>query len=130
VRIPVTRVLLDSWAWLAVFQGTQAGKTVLHLVLSAERVYTTTANVYEVLYRVSDDSGPDAALAKLEFMNDKAIIQDVTLPIALLAVKLRKSEKLAAIDSFTLAAARTLDATLVTGDPDFRKVKGVKYVGA
>lgn len=125
----MSKLLLDSWAWLELFQGSEKGRQVLDLVKKAEGVFTTTANVYEVMYRVRDDKGEAASEEKKEFIQHHAVIQDITLEVAVSAVGLRKKEKLAAMDSFALAGALLLDAKLVTGDPDFKNVKNIVYLG-
>jgi predicted nucleic acid-binding protein len=125
----VSKILLDSWAWLEIFHGTQTGAEILKRVKSTEMVYTTTANVFEVMYRIEKDEGIDIAFEKKDVMEKKSIILPITMEIVVKALACRKKEKLAAIDSFTLSAALLNNAVLVTGDPDFKNVKNVIYVG-
>lgn len=125
----MTDYLLDSWAWMELFHGSPAGGKILELAKNADRLYTTSANLYEVLYRIGQDEGEQAAEEKRAAIMNYAVVQDITVAVALKAVELRKREKLAALDSFTLAAALLLGAKLVTGDSDFKNVKNIVYLG-
>ncbi len=122
-------LLLDSWAWLEMFRGTNAGKKVFDATKGAGKVYTTVANVYEVMYRLEEDEGFTAAVMKKEFIETQATVLDITMATIAKALDVRKKEKLPAIDAFTLASAQLKGARLATGDPHFRNVKGILYLG-
>ena len=57
-------ILLDSWAWIEVFKGTEKGDKILEIITRAikngDKIYTTTGNLYEVYYRISQDSIPES----------------------------------------------------------------------
>ena len=81
------------------------------------------------MYREEQNQGRSHAENKREFIEHKSVIQDITRPVIQEALNMRRMHKLAAIDAFTLASANLLEATLVSGDPDFRSIKGVLYLG-
>ena len=126
----MAKLLFDSWAWLELFSRSPAGAKISEMAEKAEAVYTTTANLYEVLYRIEKDAGIAKAEERKKFVEAHCIILDITKEIVLKALEARREQKLSSIDSFTFAAAILQGADLVTGDPDFKGLKNVVYLGA
>lgn len=122
-------VLLDSWAWIEVFKGTDAGRKVITEVKKAGTAFTTAVNLYEVCYRIREDEGEERMMQAQSFIEHRATILDIDKKIAFAAVHVRLKERLQAIDSFTLAAARLNAAKVVSGDPHFKGIKDVIYCG-
>ncbi|MFH0712955.1 MAG: PIN domain-containing protein [Candidatus Micrarchaeota archaeon] len=126
----MTKLLLDSWAFLEVFENGPKALQVRDFVVGCEK-YTTTLNVYEVFYRLKQDKGIDKAAEAVKIIADNSIVLQVSIDLAVSAAVIRdelkqKSKNFSAVDIITYAAAQSVGATLVTGDPDFKGVKGVK----
>ena len=64
----------------------------------------------------------------LTFIKSNATLLDVTEEIASTAGEIRLTEELNAIDAFTLAAARRINAHVLTGDKDFEKIKETEMI--
>ncbi|ATZ60650.1 MAG: PIN domain-containing protein [Methanosarcinales archaeon Met12] len=48
-------ILIDSFAWLELFQGSVTGRKVLHILKeNAGQIYTSVLNLYEIRYRVEE----------------------------------------------------------------------------
>lgn len=124
----MSRLVVDSWAWLEFFKGTARGALVKRYLTTASSVNTPATNLYEVLYRTLEDEGTDAASKAGVFIENHSHIIAIDKQIASAAVDVRREEKLHAIDALALAAARMLEAKLLTGDPHFRGKKGVLFI--
>jgi len=125
-------ILLDSWAWIEVFKGTEKGDKILEIITRAikngDKIYTTTGNLYEVYYRISQDEGKGACKNALSFMESASEVIAISRDIAIDAAKIRLNEGLRAIDAFVLAAARRNHAKVLTGDPHFKDLKDVIFI--
>ena len=124
----MTRILLDSWAWLEMFSGSPKGEKVRKEIKAASELLTTAANLYEVLYRTNENAGTEAADKAMEFIETHSQIVEIGKQTAIAAAEIRRNEKLHALDAFTLAASRLNEAQLVTGDPHFKNVKNVIFI--
>ena len=120
-------LLLDSWAWIEFFKGTEKGKKVKDLVKGSE-VYTSAGNVYEVYYRLKEDEGGEKTLNAMNFMEDRCTILPIDKEVAIKAGEIRLKEKLRAIDAFTLAAARMAKVKVLTGDAHFKGIKDAIFL--
>ncbi len=132
-----TIYVLDSHALLALLQKEQGQERVAELLAQArtsnEPVRLSLINWGEIFYIVEREQGAQVA---------KELIQDIEkLPIALAEVSRARVEAAAHIkskypvsyaDSFAIALAQELGATIVTGDPEFNavtKVVSILWVG-
>ncbi|MFH1257714.1 MAG: PIN domain-containing protein [Candidatus Micrarchaeota archaeon] len=120
------KIMVDSFAWLAYFKKERGGEKVYALLKNKEsEVFTTAANLYEIYYRLSEDVGKEKLLIALSFIKTRAKIVAVDELIAEIAAEVRLHHGLKAIDAFTYAAAKQLNAKVVTGDRDFSKLDNV-----
>ncbi len=129
----VSRYVLDSFALLAFFQGEPGGLRVRQLLEQAMRgeasLAMTTVNLGEVVYRTERRYGLERAeevLAKIEEYPLQIIGVDRDLTLA--AAHLKARHRMGYVDCMAASLAQHLDATLVTGDADFRRVEGVVSV--
>jgi predicted nucleic acid-binding protein len=115
--------VLDSFAWLELFEGTKKGAKVKEIIKNNEgKIYTTIANYYEVYYRIEQKLGKEKRKEAIDFIENCANIININKDIASIAAQIRMKEKMSAIDTFTLAAARLIKAKVVTGDKDFQNI--------
>lgn len=122
-------ILLDSWAIIELFRGTKEGARVHELLKQNPLAYTTVLNLYEVHYRIQMGEGEREAQQVTDFVESRLNVLNIDRALALAASELHAKEKLGTVDAFSLAAARCKNATLVTGDPDFKHTPGVTYLG-
>ncbi|HIH19729.1 TPA: type II toxin-antitoxin system VapC family toxin [Candidatus Micrarchaeota archaeon] len=116
-------LVFDSFAWLAFFFKEDNGKVKQLLERNKGEIFTTSANLYEVYYRIHQRKGQKERDEAIAFIKGVSNLLPITESIALSAGELRIQHGLSAIDAFTLAAAREQDAKLVTGDLDFARLK-------
>jgi predicted nucleic acid-binding protein len=121
-------VLIDSWAWIEYWKGGEAAARAAMYIEGAENAVISSVNLAEVYFWVFKQYGEETAEAKSRSMLRRSHVIAVDIQIATNAAKLKAEHKLGLADSFVLATARSADATLVTGDPDLRRFKGVAFL--
>ncbi len=67
--------------------------------------------------------------AKRATVERRCLVVPLDADLAVAAARLRKEERLALADGIVLATGRRFEATVVTGDPDFRGKRGVTFIG-
>jgi len=125
--------VLDSLALLAVLQGEVGGSRVKELIDAADSrapdLNLTVINLGEVIYNVERRrSRVDAVEAQGLILSWPINILDVDSRLALEAARLKVVRRMGYLDCFVLALALQLDATVVTGDPDFHRVEDLLQV--
>lgn len=119
------KYVIDSWAWIAYFDGTEAGKRVDNVLLNSE-AFTSAVTVGEVLSK-AERQGKDTEKI-FDFMISLSKIIDVNADVAkkvgLLHAQVKKSSSnFSLADAFALQTAKHLNAKVLTGDPDFKGIK-------
>ena len=122
--------VFDSFAMLAYLQGETGMERVQSLLKDAEKerchVYICIVNLGEILYTVEREKG----LAKAH--ETLAAIQQLPIEIfpaenqtVLDAAHIKANHALSYADAFAVACAQKLDATVLTGDQEFRSVEQI-----
>lgn len=117
--------VFDSFALLAFFRAESGGPRVRALLTDpATSITIASVNCGEVAYRTEREFGFERLreiLGKIiEYQID---VVDVDRSLALVAARHRAIYKMSYADCIATALAQRLDATLVTGDPDFQQVE-------
>lgn len=119
--------VLDSYAVLAYLQNEKGADTVAGLLEKASRkeagVFLCTVNLGEVAYITQRKGGRkirDLTLSAIDLLPVKTV--DADRKTVLEAAEIKAGHALSFADCFALALARRLEATVVTGDPEFEKV--------
>ncbi|MDO8690804.1 MAG: type II toxin-antitoxin system VapC family toxin [Dehalococcoidia bacterium] len=125
--------VLDSFALLAFFQAEPGGLRVRRLLEQAGHgeasLAVTTVNLGEVAYRTERQYGLERAQEVLARIEEYPLtIVDVDRDLALGAAHLKARHRMAYADCLAAALAQHLDATLVTGDPEFRQVEAAMSI--
>jgi len=119
--------VLDANALLA-YLGDEPGSERINelLEMAAEGRNTLlmcVVNLGEVMYIEERERGPDHAREVLAGIDELPIdIVEVDRPLTLKAAHLKAVCPIAYADCFAAALAQTTNATLVTGDPEFKKL--------
>jgi len=117
--------LLDSSCWIEILrEGPLAGACRKELRSPA---IVPTLVIYEVYRKITTAVSEDQALSVVALMSQGRVV-DLTRDIALSAADLSIQLKLPMADSMILAHARHENATLVTLDNDFARIRGVKLL--
>lgn len=120
--------LLDSYAVLAWIQDEPGAQLVEDLFYQAqenkERVLISIINLGEIYYRcarVQDLTFAGDILEKMRLLPIK--IYPCPNDLVLEASEIKAEYPIAYADAFAVATARRENARVITGDPDFKKVK-------
>jgi predicted nucleic acid-binding protein len=122
-------VLLDSWAILAFLNREEpVAAHIRHLLHTAEEqqqpIYLSIINLGEVYYTIGRRRGLTFAgqiLEQIRHMPVEIVPVDETLVLQAATYKMRHPISYA--DAFALATAIQQNATLLTGDPEFKPLQ-------
>lgn len=126
--LSLTGYVLDSYALLAYLEAEPGSDRVRELLENAKdrkcNIYMCMVNLGEVMYIVERERGFHKAqetLARIDELPIEIVNADRTLTLA--AAHLKMDCPMAYADCFAAALSQMKTASLVTGDPEFRKVK-------
>jgi predicted nucleic acid-binding protein len=120
--------VLDSYALLAYLENETGSDRVKGLLEDAKvrktRTYMCTVNLGEVMYIIERERGLRKAQETLALINVLPVeIIAADRDLTLTAAHLKAKSPVAYADCFAAALALNKDATIVTGDPEFRKIQ-------
>ena len=124
--------ILDSFAWVEYFRGTDAGRLVAD-ELEAPAVGTPLVVVAELRDKYVRDHLPDWS-RDLAFIKEATALLPEDEAIAVHAGETKNRMRaegrrdFGLIDGIIYETARAVDAILVTGDPHFRGARGVRFL--
>ena len=122
------RYVLDSYAMIVYFEdeagADRVARLLRQLIQGKAKAYMSVVNWGEVYYNTMREEGI-AKAEKVILQLDKFPIQivEVNRDLAYEAAKLKGKYRIAYADCFAVALSVKLNATLVTGDPEFKKLK-------
>lgn len=120
--------VLDSFAVLAYFQAEPGGLKVKELLRQASKgsvlMYLSHLNLGEIMYITERRLGNDTASHTLEDIM-RLPIQLVApgMERVLAAAHVRAHHLISYADAFVVSLAQELKATIITSDPEFKKVE-------
>ena len=123
----MTRIVMDAFAWIEYFDGTERGMKVAKIIEDKENeIFTSLVTVAEIISiakrKVFDADEVSLALSALSKMQE--INKSVSVETGLFHAEMKKREKdFGLADSFVVIAARQLEAKILTGDPHFKGMK-------
>ncbi|MBI4143960.1 PIN domain-containing protein [Candidatus Woesearchaeota archaeon] len=122
--------VMDSWAWVELFRGTQKGTRIAKLIQN-KRVAVTQHTIAELADKFYRDGIPfDTAL---EHIKSSATILNLTEEIILKApevkAEMRKKHPNASLaDAINLTTAQMHNAKAVSGDSDFKDIPDAIFI--
>lgn len=124
----VKEYILDSYALLAYFEAEAGSKRVKELLEESKegacRLYMCVVNLGEVMYIVERERGLPKAQETLARIDELPVnIIDADRSLTLAAAHLKMQWPIAYADCFAAALSQLKNMPLVTGDPEFRKIK-------
>lgn len=123
--------VIDAYAWVEYFAGTEKGAKACAIIESDETVITSAVTIGELASKFAR-SGTDFSAARkvLESLSKVEIVDaDAAAGAGLLHAELRKQNKhIGLADAFVLHLARKHGAKVVTGDQDFKGLKNVVMI--
>ncbi len=121
------RYIFDSHALFKFFQKEKGYEKVLNLLETIKKhslvKYINAINLGEIIYITKKEFGDQK---KIEVLAHIERLQFTILPVPnslIFQASEYKAEYSISSDCFVLASALKYDATIVTGDPDFKKVE-------
>ena len=123
----MNRYVLDSFALLAYIQREPGAIEVKSILQEAadgrSAAYISLINLGEVLYQLERRQGGDQLPELLALLDELPLtVVEVTRPQVYAAAHLKANYAIAYGDTFAAALAQELDAVVLTGDPEFRKL--------
>ncbi|MBI5392537.1 type II toxin-antitoxin system VapC family toxin [Candidatus Woesearchaeota archaeon] len=119
--------MIDSWAWIEYFKGTQYGRKIIPYLDSEEEIIISSINIAEV-YHFLLKNNIKQITAHIEFMTSTAFTVQLTTEIACNAAKNKFEKKLGMADAIVLSTAQYHNAKIITGDNDFKKLEKVIFI--
>ncbi|MGB9760358.1 MAG: PIN domain-containing protein [Thermoproteota archaeon] len=134
------KIVVDSYAWVELFSGSNKGRIVKEKLSEASEVYTPDVVVTELARKYRKDNVDvetiRARLSKIsEISKIVSITEDIAIKASELDLELRKRAKESKLkepslfDAIVLATAKTLNASVITGDEHFRERTEAIWVG-
>ena len=122
------RYVLDSYAVLSLLFGEEASHEVKTLLSSAEKgkneVFMHWNNLAEVYYIIRKRESQKKALEAISLMKALSIqFVEFDEVLWLKAAEIKGSYSVSFCGAFVAATAYLIDATIVTGDPEFKKLQ-------
>ncbi len=120
------RYLIDSFAWMEYFMGSERGRKVNKIIGDATAECLVSAiNVAEIYSKSIKVDGVSAAEERRLFIQSRCAVIDVSDDLAVEAAKIdvemkKKTRGWGLVDSIVLATARVAGAKIITWDKHFQ----------
>ncbi|HLT24512.1 MAG TPA: type II toxin-antitoxin system VapC family toxin [Ignavibacteria bacterium] len=120
--------VLDSYALIAYLEGEPSGEKVTSLLEDAidnkSKLLMSVINWGEIYYIALREGGNERAELYLETVKDLPLeVIEADRDITLEAAKFKASNKMSFADAFAASLALNQEATLVTGDKEFKPLE-------
>jgi predicted nucleic acid-binding protein len=127
------KYVIDSYAWIEYFMGTEAGEKSKPLIESSEEKITPTRCLAEVYAKTLKPDGQELAEKQRAFIKEKSALSSLdeatAVESAKIQTKLKKEiEGWGLADSIVYATALLKKAEVVTGDKHFKKLENVLFI--
>ena len=122
------RILFDSFAILKYYQDETGAGKVEKLLRSAQRgltkAFMSEINLGEVYYLTIRRIGLEPAKENIERLSNLRIkIISPSSELIMRAAEIKAQYAISYADCFAAATAKQLSASIITGDPEFKKVE-------
>ncbi len=121
--------MIDSWTWIEYWKGGQYSRRASEHIDGSEVAIVSAVNLAETYYWVLRHYGMDAAEQKKTTIKRRCFLIPLDENIAVKAAKTKMEGKKGLADSIVIATGQAENAQIVTGDPDFKGIKDVIYIG-
>jgi predicted nucleic acid-binding protein len=135
------KIVVDAYAWIEVFLGSESGRRAKRIIEGADSVLTPGTVLAEVARKYVREGAAESTVRKrLATMLETSVLVDVDADLALeaarAAVQLDRSasssglRKPSLFDGIVLASARRNKAQVLTGDQHFKALNETVWIGA
>ena len=127
------KYLIDSYAWIEYFTGSELGEKIKLLIESSEEKLTPTICLAEVYAKTLKVENQELAEKQKTFIKEKSALVFLDETIAVESAKQnvrlkREIDGWGLADSIVYATATIKKAEVVTGDEHFKKLKNVLFI--
>jgi predicted nucleic acid-binding protein len=127
------KYLIDSYAWIEYFMGTEAGEKAKPIIESQEEKITPTICLAEVYAKTLKAESQELAEKQRIFIKEKSALAALDEPTAVetakIQIKMKKEiEGWGLADSIVYATALLKKAEVITGDEHFKTLKNVLFI--
>lgn len=127
------KYVIDSYAWIEYFTGSELGEKVKSLIESSEEKLTPTICLAEVYSKTLKVENQELAEKQKTFIKEKSALvfldESIAVESARQNVRLKKEiDGWGLADSIVYATATIKKAEVVTGDEHFKKLKNVLFM--
>ncbi|MEW5759719.1 MAG: type II toxin-antitoxin system VapC family toxin [Candidatus Thermoplasmatota archaeon] len=122
-------VLIDSWAWIEYFRGSKEGKSVSATIDSDDELIVSSINIGEVYYTSLKKIGRNSAIKQIEAIQARCRVIDINTDVIIRSAEIKYERKWGFADAIILATAELENAVILTGDPHFKGLHRVRYLG-
>lgn len=128
------RYVIDSYAWLEYFMGTEAGRKVKQIIDSeADEKLTPSICLAEIYAKILKTEDEEKAELRRAFIKSRSALIPLDENLAVQAAKTdvamkKKVENWGLADSIVLSTARDRKGKVVTGDPHFRRLDDAQMI--
>ncbi len=127
------KYVIDSYAWIEYFMGTQTGEKVRPIIEGMEEKITPTICVAEVYAKTLRVESYELAEKQRVFIKEKSALAPLDEISAIESAKINNKLKKeingwGLADSIVYATAHLKKAEVVTGDEHFSKLKNVIFI--
>jgi predicted nucleic acid-binding protein len=134
------KIVIDAYAWIEVFLGSEKGRKVKEILEEAEEVYTPDTVLAEIARKYLREGADERTTdSRLETIITASNVTQIDAKVALeaarcysrLAVNARKGKlkSPSLFDAIVLAVGRVIKAKIVTGDEHFRNLPETEWIG-
>jgi predicted nucleic acid-binding protein len=127
----MTKLVLDSWAWVEYFDGSTRGRKVGDRISADIELWTSVVSLTELVSKYRRRRIPEGkAIEAIHSLSRLGIPSgDDAIDAGKLHADVRlKSPNFSLADAYVLQLARKLDAKVLTGDPDFKGIKDAEIL--
>ena len=121
----MTRYVHDSFSLLAYLRDEPGGVQVRQLFVNpSHQHWMSVINLGEVFYKTAKEHGDDRAEEIVSNVTDMAIeLIEADFYLAMHAARIKARFRMSYADCFAAALAQRIEATVVTGDPEFEAIE-------
>jgi len=128
---PTSSVVIDSWAWIELFNGSEDARTIETEMSSATEVLTSAVSLAEVVSVTTRRKRPAEKAVEVIMSNSRIAIPstDDAIKAGLLHAEQKLERRnFSLADAFVLQLARKVGGKILTRDPDFKGTKEAETV--
>lgn len=127
------KYVIDSYAWLEYFMGTETGQKTKIIIENSEEKITPTICLAEVYSKTLKVEGCELAEKQRSFIKERSALAylDELIAVESAKVNIRLKKEIngwGLADSIVYATALVKKADVVTGDEHFKKLENVVFL--